>query len=65
MNKRDVKKALRSKGMSYPDTPQNRKAIAGGIDDFLKTLRVRDTKTGEVKITRKGRKAIRKARKKK
>lgn len=66
MTKRDAKKAIRSRGgMSYPNTPQNRKAIAGGIDDFLKTLRVRDPTTGKVKITRKGRKAIKKARKKK
>ena len=64
MTKRDAKKAIKAKGgMSYPNTPQNRKAVSGALDDFLKTLRVRDPKTGKVKVTRKGRKSIKKARK--
>ena len=66
MSKRDAKKAFKSKGgMSYPNTPENRSMMKNTVDDFLKTLRVRDAKTGKVKITRKGRKAIKKARKKK
>jgi len=66
MSKRDARKAIRSKGgMSYPNTPQNRKAISGEIDAFLKTLRYRDAQTGNLVITRKGRKAIRKSSKKK
>lgn len=65
MSKRQARRAIRSKGMSYPNTPQNRAAVAGAIDDFLLTLRTRDPSTGQVKITRKGRRSIRKAQRKK
>jgi len=60
MSKKDAKKAINSKGMRYPNTKANRSMISNSIDDFLLTLR--DTKG---KPTRKGRKAIKKASKKK
>jgi len=63
MSKRQARKAIRSKGMSYPNTPENRAAISGAIDDFLLTLRTRDPKTGRVKVTRKGKRAIKRSQK--
>ena len=64
MSKKDSKKAFKSKGMSYPATKHNRLMMKNTVDDFLNTLRTRDSKTGKVKITRKGKKAIRKSKKK-
>ena len=64
MSKRDAKKAFDSFGMSYPATKHNKQMMKSTVDDFLNTLRKRDPKTGKVKITRKGKRAIRKARKK-
>ena len=64
MTKRQSKKAFKSVGMSYPATKHNKQMMASTVDDFLNTLRKRDPKTGKVKITRKGKKAIRKAKKK-
>jgi hypothetical protein len=63
ITKREANKAIKSIGMKYPDTAQNRKQIASALDDYLKTLRKRDSKSGKVKVTRKGKKAIKKAKK--
>jgi hypothetical protein len=64
MSKRQARRAIKSKGMIYPATLENKTVIASSVDDFLNTLRRKDPKTGKVVVTRKGKRAIRKARRK-